>query len=538
MDRFARLCEDVARSPSRNRKIELTAGYFRSLNDDDLARAVRFLSAQPVPKASGRRLSVGGAILRDAALSVSGISHELLRLCNREVGDTAETIALLMRNAPGNAPLTLAAAEAIYEELSSARRTAVKQKILDESLRAYPPAVLKYFLKIITGSLRIGLQEKLVEEALAAACEVPAETVRGAANRSGDLPAVAVALRSGQLEHVEARLFHPMDFMLARPLDDLSMLPDPDQWWVEDKFDGIRCQAHCSGGKVKLFSRGSEDVTDSYPDLVVAFSSIPQPVILDGELLAWQNDAPLPFNVLQQRLARKRITSKMLAEIPVAFVAYDLLYEQDRLVLDESIEDRRIRLETLFLRLKHPLRLSRQLIVTSTDQLNDMFRQARERGNEGLVLKRRGSAYEAGKRGGNWLKIKRPYATLDVVITAAEQGRGRRATMLSDYTFAVRDGDRYLNVGKAYSGLTDEEIRELTRLLRSLATERYGRVLLVKPQVVLEVAFDGVQRSPRHKSGYAMRFPRIVRWRHDKPAEEADTLDRVQELYEASLRRP
>jgi DNA ligase-1 len=225
----------------------------------------------------------------------------------------------------------------------------------------------------------------------------------------------------------------------------------------------------------------------------------------------------------------------MLAEIPVVFMAYDILYRDGELLLDRPVEERRAILEQAFAGFGPPLLLSPQYAASTTADVDRLFAEARDSANEGLVLKRRGSIYEPGRRSGAWYKVKRPYATLDVVITAAEQGHGRRATVLSDYTFAVRAGGRFLNVGKAYSGLTDEEIRQLTRLLRASQIERYGRVLTVRPEIVLEVAFDGIQKSPRHKSGYAMRFPRIVRWRQDKTAAECDTLERVEELYHASL---
>jgi DNA ligase-1 len=219
----------------------------------------------------------------------------------------------------------------------------------------------------------------------------------------------------------------------------------------------------------------------------------------------------------------------MLGTVPLSFMAYDILFRDGRLLLDAPIEERRALLDEI------GLLTSSQFSVRSHDDIDALFHLARERGNEGLLLKRRGSRYESGKRSGEWLKVKRPFATLDVVITAAEQGNGKRATMFSDYTFAIRDGERFLNVGKAYSGLTDEEIRELTRMLRASTIERYGRVILVRPEIVLEVAFDGVQKSPRHKSGYALRFPRIVAWRRDKRPEECDDLERVRTLYEDSL---
>jgi DNA ligase-1 len=250
-------------------------------------------------------------------------------------------------------------------------------------------------------------------------------------------------------------------------------------------------------------------------------------------VLAWrespQGGRALAFTVLQQRLARKKVAPSLMERIPVRFIAYDLLFQDGAWLLAEPIEARRARLEALGVMVSPLERLG------DSAEIEPRFMAARGRGNEGLILKQSGTPYEPGKRSGLWIKVKRPYGTLDVVVTAAEQGHGRRATVLSDYTFAVREGERFLNVGRAYSGLTDEEIRELTRIFRAATVERFGRVSQVKPEVVIEVAFDGIQRSPRHKSGYALRFPRIVSWRRDKKVEEIDTIEQVKALYEASL---
>ena len=370
---------------------------------------------------------------------------------------------------------------------------------------------------------------------VAAATGVPHESIRQANNRLGNLAEVALAARHDRIHLIEARLFHPMDFMLAKPLDSVADLADPEAFLVEHKYDGIRSQAHFAEGRVLLYTRGMDEVTRAFPELAEALAHIPGSAVLDGEILAWRNGRAVPFTALQQRLARKKVTPAMLAEIPVVFMAYDILYRDGELLLDRPVEERRAILERTLAGFGAPLLLSPQYAAPTTADVDRLFVEARDSANEGLVLKRRGSIYEPGRRSGAWYKVKRPYATLDVVITAAEQGHGRRATVLSDYTFAVRAGDRFLNVGKAYSGLTDEEIRQLTRLLRASQIERYGRVLTVRPEIVLEVAFDGIQKSPRHKSGYAMRFPRIVRWRQDKTAAECDTLERVEELYNASL---
>jgi DNA ligase-1 len=433
-------------------------------------------------------------------------------------------------------PLTLEQANDIYQHLFGTRLTARKVEILTQTFQRYRPLTVKYFVKVITGGLRIGLQSKMVEEAVAASCGIPADQVRDANNRLGDLASVALAARTGQLAEIEARLFHPMDFMLAKPLERLDDLPSPEQWIVEDKYDGIRSHVHVGHGHVRIYSRGLEDVTGSFPEIVEAFAHWKQNAILDGELLAWRDNRALNFNMLQQRIARKKVRVSHRNDIPVIFMAYDLLFEGKELLLALPFEERRSRLEALFQNPELPLLLSPQHQVQSREEIDELFHAARERGNEGLLLKRRGSAYEPGKRSGAWYKVKRPYGTLDVVITAAEQGHGRRATVFSDYTFAVRAGDEFVNVGKAYSGLTDVEIKQLTKLLRAASLDRFGRVMLVKPEIVLEVAFDGVQKSPRHKSGYALRFPRILRWRTDKGPADIDTVERVKELYNLSLR--
>ncbi len=528
MDDLAPILERVAATNSRLKKVALVAAYLRPLADVDLRRAVRFLTGVPV---EGARLSVGGALQREALLEASGWDVETVRLCLREVGDFGEAASLLLHGKTENREMTLACADEIYCRLAMARRTALKLQILCETLRRYRPLSLRYFLKAIHGNLRVGLLAKQVEEAVAAATGVPLEEVRAANNRLGNLSRVAEAARHGQLHTIEAALFHPLDFMLAKPIETAPPIPDPENWLVEDKYDGIRCQAHFRDGEVRLYTRGMEDTTASFPEIVAELAQLRGSAILDGEVLAWR-DRALPFTLLQQRIARKKPSQALITEIPTVFIAYDLLYRDGELLLDQTLEARRAMLAEV------GVRVSPQQPLASLDRLEELFVAARRRSNEGLILKRAGSRYESGRRGGEWIKVKRPFGTLDVVVTAAEQGHGKRATVLSDYTFAVRDGERFLNVGKAYSGLTDEEIRELTRLFRSLALERFGRVTLVKPEVVLEVAFDGVQKSPRHKSGYALRFPRILNWRRDKKPEDADTLEVVKALYEASLAPP
>ena len=541
MDAFARACDETLRYASRLKKVAILAAYLRDLNDADLERAIHFLLSQPAAKAPvtmglfeaqpPQKFSVGRKPVWDAAQRVTSWDDETLSLCYRQVGDSGEAAALLLTGVAAGEPMSLEQAEQIYLRLHSKPRAEDRTAIIADVLRRHVPLTLKYFLKVMTGGFRIGLQEKLLEEAVAEATGRRAAEVRGANNKLGDLAAVALAARRDALHTIEARLFHPMDFMLAKPLDSVADLEDPAQWFVEDKFDGMRAQVHLDSGRVQIYTRGHEEVTTGFPELSEALASVPGSAILDGEILAWRDGRALSFTVLQQRLQRKKITQSMIVGVPVVFMAYDILYRNEALLLERPFEERRLLLTGIE---TNPRLLISKCIETA--DLEGEFDRARERGNEGLVLKRKGSLYEPGRRGGAWLKLKKAFATLDVVITAAEQGHGKRATVLSDYTFAVRAADgQFVNVGKAYSGLTDVEIRELTVRLRALATGKYSRVLLVKPEIVLEVAFDGIQKSPRHKSGYAMRFPRIARWRTDKRPEECDTLERVAELYESSL---
>ena len=532
MDELAAIAERVASRNSRLEKIRCVAEYLRSLSDEDLRRALRFLSGRPFSPGDARRLAVGHVSLREAVIAAGGWDPETVRLCIRQVGDIGEAIGLLLHGKTENRPLSLAQAERLYEELARTRRSGQKEDLLRECFLRYRPLTLKYFVKVITGDLRIGLQERMLEEAVAAASGASPALVRQAVHRTRDLAETALGARRGTLEQICPHLFRPLDFMLARPIASAAEVPDPGNWLIEDKYDGIRAQAHVADGRAALFSRGFAEVTAAFPELAAALERMPGSAILDGEIVAWREGRTLPFSALQQRLARKEVPLFLPLEAPAAFIAYDLLLRDGRELLDEPIEARRTELERLLLAAGEPLLVAPQCTAADRDELERLFDQARARGNEGLVLKRRGSRYEAGRRGGAWLKWKRPLATLDVVITAAEQGHGKRAGVLSDYTFAVRAGDRFVNVGKAYSGLTDEEIRELTGRLRELAVARAGPVLLVRPEIVLEVAFNGVQKSTRHQSGFALRFPRIVRWRRDKRPEQIDDLDRVREIYQ------
>ncbi|HSY92183.1 MAG TPA: ATP-dependent DNA ligase, partial [Candidatus Binatus sp.] len=440
---------------------------------------------------------------------------------------------------------------------------AAKAALVRDLLTRATPLEAKYIVKIVTGDLRIGLKESLVEDAIARAYGGTLAEVQRANMLVGDLDETVRLASAGKLAEAQMRMFHPLGFMLASPIESaeegLSYFADAA---VEDKYDGIRAQAHAAGGEVRFFSRTRDEITESFPELPDALAGLGQDAILDGEIVAWEYSTgrARPFSVLQQRLGRKKVSDKMLREVPVAFLVFDVLYAGGELVMDRPLRERAGILDSLLAEknLNHrghggsqrktgqaklafgevEETVSAQLIrapvfrASTSEELEDLFAAAQERGNEGLMIKDLDSTYTPGKRGKSWLKMKRELATLDVVVTAVEYGHGKRVGVLSDYTFAVWNGDKLENIGKAYSGLTDAEIAEMTRWFLEHTIEDRGFLRVVEPKIVLEVAFNNMMQSERHESGYALRFPRIVRLRPDKSAEEADTIERVREIFE------
>lgn len=399
---------------------------------------------------------------------------------------------------------------------------------------------VKYAIKIMTGDLRVGLKESLVEEAIAQAFNRPLDAVRRANMLTGDIGETLQSAAADRLGDVRMRLFHPIGFMLATPVETADqILPDGrGAVSVEEKYDGIRAQVHKSAEGVKVFSRTLDEVVE-FPELNASFASLPGEIILDGEILAWHGDRPLPFTELQKRLGRKQLDLWLQHEIPVCFAAFDLLYHDGQLLLDESLIQRRQRLE----RILPPNQSSPVYTATATHcesvgEIRQAFKASLAAGHEGIVVKRPDSLYTPGRRGRSWFKLKEPFATLDVVVTAVEYGHGKRHGLLSDYTFSVRDGQQLLTIGKAYSGLTDAEIKTGTEYFLQHTIEDRGASRIVEPTVVIEVAFNNIQKSQRHESGYALRFPRIVRLRPDKPVAEIDTLERVAQLYARQITLP
>ncbi|HEX2714077.1 MAG TPA: ATP-dependent DNA ligase [Candidatus Acidoferrales bacterium] len=537
MHRFAETCEAVAATTKKNEKVRLVGDYLRSLPLDDAAYAAVFFTGRAFPLFEENVLAVGGALIWQAVGRLTALDPDHMSQIYRKHGDLGSMVeeALQGRSAADGVSLTdLAAA---FEEVSARRGPAEKLVVLEELLQRAEPMVAKYIVKIITGDLRIGLKESLVEEAIARAFGQPLEQVRRANMLTGDIGATLRLAAAKELAAAHLKLFHPIGFMLASPAETPAELFEnfPAGMLVEDKYDGIRAQAHKRGQKVKLFSRTLDEIVE-FPELLEPLGALPGEFILDGEVLAWRDARPLPFTELQKRLGRKQPEQWLLEKTPVRFVAFDLLYRDNELLLDAPLVERRKCLEQLLAgREEQHIGLAAVQRCGSAVEVQQSFEAALRRGNEGIMAKAPDSPYTTGRRGRFWLKLKQPLATLDVVVTAVEYGHGKRRGLLSDYTFAVRDADRLVNIGKAYSGLTDEEIRRFTGYFLQHTIEDQGFRRRVEPTVVLEVAFNNIQRSARHESGYALRFPRIVRLRTDKPADEVDTLERVKQLHDKQV---
>jgi DNA ligase-1 len=542
LERFAEVAEQVASTPKKLEKAALVGNYLKQLGDTDLARAARYFAGHQFAQNDARTTNVGGSIISSALSEATGFSQQELAPIYVRLGDAGETAHEAVQAAQRFlAPtISLTETESIITRLSETRGIKNKTRILVTVLSYATPLEAKYLIKLLAGDLRIGLREGLVEDAIARAFERPLATVARVNMLLGDLGETAVRARANDLHDVNMRLFHPIKFMLATPAADLADIARtmPAQFFVEDKFDGIRAQAHIKDGRVAIYSRTMDEITHRFPELVSPLNEISVDAIIDGEVVPAHGDRILPFSELQKRLGRKTIGAELLREVPVILVAYDLLYAGGRVLTDVSLEERRKLLEQM-IPTEGTVRVSQAKRFDAVAALDTEFAGARARGNEGLMIKSPASFYKPGRRGREWLKLKRAIATLDVVVTAVEVGHGKRRNLLSDYTFAVRrseEDDELLNIGKAYSGLTDAELTEMTEWFTEHTIKEFahGRVRLVEPETVIEVTFDRVQESKRHKSGYALRFPRILRLRPDKKPGDIDTLETVQKLVAAN----
>ncbi|MFZ0958321.1 MAG: ATP-dependent DNA ligase [Candidatus Sulfotelmatobacter sp.] len=635
MRKFAETAEAIAATTKKLQKIALVAEYLKSRTIDEAAVSAIFLSGRPFPAWEETTLQFGGRLLWRVVAELSGQSESALTASYRKHGDLGSVAGEILPERPGQGSRILEVA-ATFRQIAATRGPAAKAALVRDLLARATPLEAKYIVKIMTGDLRIGLKESLVEEAIAKAYagtragelagamkdgvmkDAALKEVQRANMLLGDIGETVRLAAQSKLAEAKMRIFHPLGFMLASPIESaeegLSYFAEAA---VEDKYDGIRAQAHVSDGEVKFFSRTRDEITESFPELPAALAGLPQNAILDGEIVAWsyseresvgpallpataapaaglrrdhkaeetekarpaqaetQSPSPSeqaghagqarPFSILQQRLGRKKVSEKMLREIPVAYLVFDVLYAGGELLIHRPLCERARILDqlliakrkseshgdtetrrkatqgTLAFAAEDPVNGAQAAVIrapafraATPEDLEALFAAAQARGNEGLMIKDLSSPYTPGKRGKSWLKMKRELATLDVVVTAVEYGHGKRVGVLSDYTFAVwdRDQGKLVNIGKAYSGLTDAEIAEMTQWFLEHTIEDQGFRRVVEPKVVLEVAFNNMMQSERHESGYALRFPRIVRLRPDKSPEEADTIERAREIYE------
>ncbi|HVM30403.1 MAG TPA: ATP-dependent DNA ligase [Candidatus Limnocylindrales bacterium] len=547
MRRWADVAQQIAATTRTSQKTAVLADYLRSLDGRDLALAVTFLTGRPFPERDQRTLGIGWAALAGLVEELAGAPAGSLGTEYNLSSDLATAVGdLLARHDHGGlgTPPTLVDVAEAFAQTAAARGAAAKRDAMRRLLERCDPPTARAVARVLSGDMRIGLRSGHLEAAIAAAFDVPLADVQWAGMLSGDLGQTALLARRGALAEAELAMFRPLKTMLASPVADeaevLRRLGAP--VWVEDKYDGIRAQLHRQADQVRLFSRDLKDVTGSFPEVATAVADEPWDGILDGELLGWRDGEALPFLQLQTRLGRKKPSARLLEQVPVIFVAFDVLALARRgqpvePLLRQPLAQRRRRLEALELGRRSGMGIAQLVTVEDEDGLRLAFDEARVRGNEGLMVKDPDSIYTPGRRGHGWLKLKKALTTLDCVVVGVEVGHGKRHGVLSDYTFAVRDdgadGGRLVTIGKAYSGLTDAEIAEMTEWFREHTMRQVGRFHVVEPSVVVEVAFDVIHRSNRHDSGFALRFPRIHRLRPDKRPNEADTLSTVERLHAA-----
>jgi DNA ligase 1 len=542
---FAAVGEAIAATPAKLEKVRLLAEYLRTLKAEQLAIATTYFTGKPFPQNDLRTVQAGWAVIHRALMAAAKLPEPEFRKIAMSHGDTGKTAFEALEGRTIPEPFSLAESRQLFESLHKTRGPLGKTELLQKQLARLSAREGQYVVKILTGDLRIGLREGLVEEAIASAFSAPLDEVKEANMLLGDLGATAVLASKGELQRAELSLFRPIKSMLASPE------PTAEAIWarfegapvvyVEDKFDGIRAQLHRGADRVEIFSRDLRRMTDQFPELADRARQFDADIILDGEIMAFEQGKKLTFFDLQKRLGRKHEGADLFAaasaDVPVVFVAFDLLWKNGESFLRRPLRERRDALRTL--KLPTGFQAAEVYPAQSADEIETAFQQARRRFNEGLMVKDPESIYSPGRRGLFWFKLKKELATLDVVVVAAELGHGKRNHVLSDYTFAVRDetSGELLTIGKAYSGLTDVEIAELTEHFKKQTIANHGRYREVKPDTVLEIAFDSIQPSTRHESGLALRFPRIKAIRRDKTVDAIDTLAYARSLMNERARQ-
>lgn len=548
---FARVNDAAAATTKKLQKQAILADWLRKLEEPDLRLAVRYAGGRAFASTDPRVLNVGGALVWDVVVTLLKLESRAFHDLVVRSGEIGEALSNIWPDRPPPAPqlsITLRDLADAFEELAASGAQERKRELLTALfVHCTHPREAAYLAKIIFGDLRTGVQDGMLQAAIAEAFSRPLMDLRRAHLLVGDLDEVAALAARDALCAATLRLFHPIQFMLATPQETAELAAETmggRRFFAEDKLDGIRAQVHKSADRVEIYSRTMDAVGESFPEIVQTVSRLPGEFLLDGEIVPWRDNSVAPFANLQKRLGRKAPTQKVLRTFPVLYIPFDILERDGQVLMDRPLRERRASLAELLAAPETEAAATlRQNAgageVTSTVEISAAFEAARSRRNEGIVLKDPDSIYAPGRRGQMWLKLKTHLPTLDCVVTAAEYGHGKRRNVLSDYTFAVwdrdpaEDGATLVNVGKAYSGVTDEEIARLTEMFLNLSRANNGRVHLVEPKIVLEIACDQIQESKRHASGYAFRFPRIKRIRWDKAPSDADRIDRVREIFQS-----
>lgn len=524
MKHFAQLFRKVEETNKTNDKVDALVHFFNEADDSDKLWTIALFSHRRP------RRTITTSFLREWASEMSGVPTWLFEESYHIVGDLAETISLVLPNPTQKDERNLSDwIEYIQglrevEEEEKKRAVFYAWKSLNQDERFL-------FNKLITGGFRIGISQKLMTRALSKHLDKPTNEIahRLMGNWTPDSTDFQQLLLDDSISSDTSK---PYPFYLAYAVEEkIEDLGDPDEWTAEWKWDGIRGQVICRESESFIWSRGEELVTDTFPEIAMMATKLPEGTVIDGEILGYENGSPLSFQALQKRIGRKKVTKKLLKEAPVVLMAYDLLECKGEDIRNQSLEERRLKLAEIVQDLQHPtLVLSESVKFQNWETLAELRKTSRERGAEGFMLKKKASPYLSGRKKGDWWKWKVDPYTIDAVMLYAQRGHGRRSSLYTDFTFAVWNGDRLVTFAKAYSGLTDKEFKEITAFVKNNTIERFGPVSSVKPELVFELAFEGIQESKRHKSGVALRFPRIKRWRRDKPASEANHLEDLKAL--------
>lgn len=532
MQQFAQLVQVLSNSTKTNEKLEALSHYFSTAPEKDKSWVLALFS--------GRRpkRTVNSTQLKTWCIQATDLPGWLFDECYHTVGDLAETIALLLPP-----PTTPQAAPLHYwlEQLQQLEKAteATKQTFILNAWNALDSGERFVFNKLITGGFRIGVSQKMMVNALAQTYHIEAATLSHMISGNWNPREVTIATLLHQ-HTTGADASRPYPFYLAYALEGLpASLGAENDWQAEWKWDGIRGQIIKREGQLFVWSRGEELITDKFPEFTPLLTTLPDGTVLDGEIVTFANGMPLSFQTLQTRIGRKNVTRKQLQEAPVIFLSYDLLEWEGSDIREKPLAERRALLEQLVQQINLPvLQLSPEIVFDDWEQLTALRQQSRDKGSEGLMLKNRRAAYQVGRKRGDWWKWKIDPFTIDAVMIYAQKGHGRRSNLYTDYTFAVRDGDQLVPFTKAYSGLTDKEIAEVDNWVKRHSLEKFGPVRTVQPELVFEIAFEGIAASNRHKSGVALRFPRINRWRKDKPLAEINTLDDLKTLLRLNSSQP